>query len=64
MTKQFVLVNSAGEEVEWIDPVISYEETETHWVVDNGFNAYYINKSNFPGCVVRFKFQVISWEWE
>lgn len=64
MTRQFVLINPIGEEIDWIDPVIYYEETETHWVVDNDFHIYAIEKSKFPGCVARFKVEVTNWKWE
>lgn len=43
---EFVVIED-GKEVDWIDPVLSLEETETHWHIDNGFSVYTVGRT--PG---------------
>lgn len=52
---EFVIIDAEGKEVDWIDPVVSFEETDTHWIVDNTYHVYRIHKNNFPGCTVEVR---------
>lgn len=55
MNTEFVLINAEGKEVDWIDPVASFEETETHWIVDNTYTTYEISKNLHPGCTAEVR---------
>ena len=44
MTTEFVEIDNNGKEIDWIEPVESSNETETHWIIDNGYNIYDIEK--------------------
>lgn len=47
MAIEFVTINEHGQEIDWIDPVITAEEFKTRWVVDNGWHQYRVMKK--PG---------------
>ena len=44
--KEFVVINSNGKEVDWIDPVEENDirETKYYWYVDNGYGIYRFRK--------------------
>lgn len=54
---EFVLINPAGKEADWVDPVENFRETETYWEVDNGYFTYRFDKDKYVGYVgiVRVK---------
>lgn len=63
-TRQFVIISPSGEEVRCIDPVESFENTDTHWVVRSGYLEYAFKKAIFPGHTVRFKVLTTVWSLE
>lgn len=48
MNTEFVLINAEGKEVDWIDPVEEFTETESYWEIDNGYYTYTFDKYKFP----------------
>lgn len=40
--KEFVVINSDGKEVDWVDPVEDWgiRETRCYWIVQNGYGEY------------------------
>lgn len=42
-----------GKEIDWIDPVISVEENDYDWIIDNGFYKYHLKKKNNRKLVIR-----------
>lgn len=52
MGQQAVLFEG-GIEIDWIDPVISVEENEYDWIIDNGFYKYHLKKKNNRELVIR-----------
>lgn len=52
MGQQAVLLKD-GVEIDWIDPVISVEENEYDWIIDNGHYKYHINKQDNRELVIR-----------
>ena len=55
MSTQLVIISPEGKEVDWYDPIVSFEETETHWIVDNSYHVYRIHKNNYPGHTVEIR---------
>lgn len=49
-----------GKEIDWIDPVISVEENEYDWIIDNGLYKYHLKKKNNRELILREK----GWECE
>ena len=45
--QQFVLIDENGKEVDWVDPIRSFSESENYWVISNGLYEYTIKK--LPG---------------
>jgi hypothetical protein len=45
--ERFVVMDATGKEIDWIDPLRSFSESESHWVVSNGLYEYTIKK--LPG---------------
>jgi hypothetical protein len=52
---EFVSVDEQGIEHDWIDPVLSVEETETAFAVDNGCYVYEVLKQKGWKYVQRVK---------
>ncbi|AWN04060.1 hypothetical protein PBI_PEREGRIN_235 [Rhodococcus phage Peregrin] len=52
MTSEFVVIEN-GQEVEWIDPVISVIENSECWVVDNGHYQYSVVKGPGRTMIIR-----------
>ncbi len=44
MAQEFVALDPTGKERDWIDPVMGVTETETKFVVDNGYHSYEVIK--------------------
>lgn len=42
-----------GKEIDWIDPVISVEENEYDWIIDNGLYKYHLKKKNNRELILR-----------
>lgn len=49
-----------GREIDWIDPVISVEEDNYEWIIDNGFYKYHLKKKDNRELIIREK----GWECE
>lgn len=64
MDKQFVLMDPTGTEIEWVDPVTSFEEDEDSWTVNNGYFTYEFHKKDYPGCTMGFKVAEYVWREE
>lgn len=43
---EFVSIDENGIERDWIDPVVSVNEFDTHYMIDNGFNDYEVKKQS------------------
>ena len=41
---EFVVFNKDGIQTDSIDPVLFYTESDDHFVIDNGFNVYMVEK--------------------
>lgn len=44
MSQEFVVFNESGDEIDWIDPVVSLVETDVDYLVDNGYHKYEVDK--------------------
>lgn len=49
-TLQFYVEDLLGNPQEILDPVESFEETDSHWIIDNDYSIYYVNKETYKGC--------------
>lgn len=47
---QFYLEDENGNHQYVIDPVEEFSETETHWIIDNGWNGYKVEKAEYEEC--------------
>ena len=47
MAKEFVTFNKEGREVDWIDPVNDWQETETEFLVETDYGTHMVSKT--PG---------------
>lgn len=47
---QFYLKNEFGHHEYVVDPVEDLIETDSHWILDNGFGAYEVSKSEYENC--------------
>lgn len=54
MMREAVLLEN-GKEIDWVDPVISIEENEHEWIIDNGFYKYHLKKKNNRELAIREK---------
>lgn len=52
MSQEAILFEN-GQEIDWIDPVISIEENEHEWIVDNGYFKYHLTKGKYKELVIR-----------
>lgn len=53
--EQEAVILQNGKEIDWIDPVISVEENNYDWIIDNGHYRYHINKQDNRELVIREK---------
>lgn len=44
-----------GREIDWIDPVISVEEDQFQWIIDNGLYKYHLDKKPGRELIIRGK---------
>jgi len=51
--KQEFVVQHKNGDMDWVDPVVSLEETETEIIVHNGYYEYRFNKENIDKWCVR-----------
>lgn len=58
MTLEFVVIDD-GKEVDWIDPVISYDDCGDHWKVDNGYGIYRVDHQPNRETVVRKRIEYL-----
>lgn len=49
-TLQFYLADEDGNHQYVIDPVEEFDDTETHWVIDNGYGNYEVEKAKYANC--------------
>lgn len=54
-TLQFYLKDEAGNHQYVIDPVESFTETDEHWIIDNGWNVYEVEKSEYEECTAYIR---------
>lgn len=47
---QFVLVDENGYHQYVIDPVETFKETGTNWIIDNGWDVYEVPKEEYANC--------------
>lgn len=50
---QEAVVFENGKEIDRIDPVISVEENDYDWIIDNGYYKHHINKQDNRELVIR-----------
>jgi len=53
--QEFVEIDETGNERDWINPVISMQETEAGFVIDNGCHTYEVIKQKGWKYITRIK---------
>lgn len=53
LTTEFVAFDGSGREVDWIDPVFEFTETDDEWIVHNGAHEYRVSRAPGLRCELR-----------
>jgi len=52
---QFYLKDEQGNHQYVIDPVETFEETEDHWIIDNGWSNHKVVKAEYENCTAYIR---------